>query len=252
MSKNRKSIERVIISKEGLKIKYWSYDEEKEEGQTFFDLYDSEKDSIFYLLRQSCEIEEGVTLRDFCNIVKKDETLKMFIAQYSHCVNIDEWLNQIDEEPPVEDDDPEEEKIEKLFIDRCEEISDFEGKIEIDMSAGFHGKGKNETYSLSGTHLGKYKDVPIELNEELLVYSWNKDEYKEISKGNFYFSLLDVLDTFFWDISFYGSPSDSKIFFEEIKQSIKDIDSGKVELIPWEDVKKNLEEKINKKNDENT
>lgn len=201
------------------------------------------KKTICTHLRSLCEIAEGTTLKDILNAVDKYKFLKFFVSQYSWCWAIDEFHAQVNEEHfDVKEND--EEKIEYLELYWGAEV----WENDFDLHTGFHGIGKEtideltgqkytERYSVSCTPLYEIANLPVKLNKEFKVY---KDFKDVVLEGEHDYTLLEVLDAIYDDISFYGSPAESQQFLEDLKADVEEIKSGKVPLIPMQQVEKQL------------
>ena len=55
-----------------------------------------------------------------------------------------------------------------------------------------------------------------------------------MAKIKYSLTLLDLLDTIYWEISFYGSPSQREETFGELRERMKDIDLK--DTIPFDEI----------------
>jgi len=194
-------------------------------------------DFIWTLLRCECEIAEDVTLLDIFDAVEAEPELKAFISQYSWCHHIDEFHDDAHKE-----NSKEETEVAYLEIHWHPETNSYKGKQSIDLSPSFHGIGKpddDQTYSVSYSPMWKLAHLPVKLNTTVDLYepfNRNKKEQKLIFHGERIFSLLEVLDAIYDDISFMGGPEDNVAFLEEMKDTMEEIKSGKAECVPWKEV----------------
>jgi hypothetical protein len=236
MSKKR-YFEGVEFQSDGLKAIYWS------EQQKIAELI-KPKD-IFGYLRSNCEIAENVTLRQIIDYIKTNKKLIIFISKYSSVKGINKWLKQLDETPPKMDCE-----IHYLEIGWAFDQYDYEDEKYFELSTDFGAKGicgseygcGNEltNMSLSGSHLASFVDYPIKLNKRIEKYIFKSDHSKisdyiglheldpDISRnleyqGEYSFTLLEVLDAFFWDISFYGPPEKAKEFLNDLAEKASKI-----------------------------
>jgi hypothetical protein len=136
----------------------------------------------------------------------------------------------------------------------------FEGSL--DLYTNFHGVGvKQENskdpavsadgriyWSVSCVPMWEIAHLPIKLKKEVKIYENFKDVVLE---GEYSFSLLEVLDAIYDDISFYGSPEQSKQFIEKLNAETEKIKNGEVPLIPYEQVRKELGLENEENSDEN-
>lgn len=219
--------EGVIITKKGLQESVWVSEIQK------YEVIPVDPLMVFSKLRMSCSIEDDVTLLDLINIVDGINHLKLFISQYSWCKAIDEFHAQA-REPQRTDENP----MEYLEVCWSKMVGDFYP------STDFHGFGKeppdyefpNGTglirYSVSYTPLYNLADIPLRLNP--------------VHNGKTrYFTLLEVLDAIYDDISFMGGPQDNIEFLEDMKCAVEEIRNGSVEEVSfkeWEDNFSNSEE----------
>ena len=197
-------------------------------------------------LRCACYIGDGVTLLDIFRTVKNLPPLKEFLCHYSWCWAMDEFMAQIEE--PMREDEP---AIEYMEVYWDFDADKFQGETTCSLSTGFHGigfEGKGEHrhpstnrvhWSCSCTPLYEIADCPVRLNEEVEVREPRDLDDKHpkpmeptLFKAKCCFSLLEVLDAIFDDISFYGGPAEARELIEEINE-IKDA-YGDVEAIPLE------------------
>jgi len=65
-----------------------------------------------------------------------------------------------------------------------------------------------------------------------------------ILTADYSFSLLQILKGIFWELSFHGSPKSRDEQMEKLKKQMDEIERGEAKLIPWEEVKQRLEEKL--------
>jgi|SRR5215831_11058778 len=225
--------EHAKIAKDGI----WSY---KWDG----DLHEYVKRRpkyIWTLLRCACEIEEGVTLRDIFEAVTKLPELKDFISQYAWCRHIDEFHR--DAQKMVLKMEPDPEPLDYLEIYWHASTHTYKKKNSIDLSPGFHGIGKPDDhgftcYSVSYSPMWELAHLPVKLNPEVLIHDpkMREGKAKLLFVGERDFSLLDVLDAIYDDISFMGGPEDNAAFLEEMKDTTEKIKSGELKCVPWEDL----------------
>jgi hypothetical protein len=178
---------------------------------------------IFSVLEDTCEIEEGVTLLDFFRAVEQYEFLKIFIAQYAWCSDIDAFHQQA-EEPFIADEDWVD-NVEYLEVYR---VLKFQAKY-VSNYAGFHGVGRPEDgsdrieyYSMSYSPLNEFANLPLKLNTSVTVFKGY--EGKVVWQGEYRYSVLDVLHAIYDDISFAGGVEDKEDFLDDMKETMKEID----------------------------
>jgi hypothetical protein len=213
------------------------------------------------VLRHECRIAEGTTLRDLFEMVDSYNFLKLFISEYAWCRAIDEFHEEARLEPS-----PDEEPLEYVEVYWHPNIEHFQEKrkhpggtreriksYDFSLNAGFHGvrpviteddkmgdRGDGKIHvSVSHCPVNQIAYVPLRLNEEFKI--WDKPPSNDIilrSKRSY--TLLEVLEAIYWDISFDGSPSQRDAFVEELRGMVDEIKSGRVAGIPMDQVNKQL------------
>jgi hypothetical protein len=192
------------------------------------------KNRIFLHLRDSCEIAKGTTLQNIFDIVDSYKLLKTFISQYSLCKDIEAFHKQAKETPQWEKD---EEKIEYLEIKHTPNTSDYKSKTSYSTHVGFYGVGPTPdkiTYSISYSPMYKLSHLPVKLNKNFIIKepynrkTHNKDNMpKNLVKATTDFSLLEILDGIYWDISFMGGPEENEKFIESMNDRLEAIKKEK-------------------------
>jgi len=220
-------------------------------------------DRVFVVLRKSCNIDAGVTLGDIFRIVDKHDNLKEFLAGYSWCHAIQAFHDQAFE-PPVED---------KSRLTHLEICKFFDTKtaterkkhpgglreriITIDYEEpwnDFIGIGPGEDwdktpvdkmrYSVSYSPMNEIAHLEVKLvhtSEIYPPYSVKQLERNEpLLKKEVWFTLLEVLDAIYWDISWHGTPEGNAEFLADLDCKVSEIESGQLAAIPLEQVEKRL------------
>ena len=165
------------------------------------------KGSVFSYLREHCKIDKGVTLKDLFKIVKRFPELVQFINQYSWANNIEHWMDQAKirtkMSPPSD----------YKYL-RINHICDYDKELENEFGSylGFDIVSKRKdkygpvTYGLGGSIDSHIAGLPLKLDETYRIYDGpTYDNIKFLSKKKF--TLLEVLDAIFWELSFYGKVS---------------------------------------------
>lgn len=109
-------------------------------------------------------------------------------------------------------------------------------------------EGWRQSYAIEFTPVNELRHLPIKIDFGVTIedYRGEKLEYQEAFMRPS-ISLITLLYAIFWELSFCGAPDDRDEKKKEINQSIEDIKSGKSKFIPLEEVKKNIEEKLDQK-----
>lgn len=237
----------VKISKEGLFSFKWDGEKRAYRKRR------AKKASILTLLRSECRIVEGTTLLDIFRVVDKYTLLKLFISQYSWCRSIDEFHAQAEE--PMRSDDSDIDYLEIHWTPKVEEYDktvkhkggtrERHHVVAFDVFVDFIGIGKSgtcthrtdsrERYGVSYSPMYELADYEVKLNHEFSVHKpWNAgdkiSENRELLRSTRSFTLLDVLDAIYYDISFMGGPSDNVAFLEEMKDTMDKIENGEIDV----------------------
>lgn len=227
----------VVLSKSGIWQNKWNSDTREYEKITF------EEDAILRHLRDICRIEEGTTLLDIMKIVEANEVLTMILREYSWCWDIEEFHAQVNEPMrtnPEDEDNGGEEPMTHLEIYWHVVFN----KQDFSIDAEFHGVGPTCNYSVSYSPMYDIADYPVMLNTKFQVRFTPQDEEK-VFEGEREFTLLDVLDAIYWDISFVGGPADNAEFLEEMRSRAdeieRDMEEGGGNIIPFNDTLDELE-----------
>lgn len=99
------------------------------------------------------------------------------------------------------------------------------------------------------TPVNELADVPLRYNPRI-AYP------KELYGGDYHFETEitirfgEFLHAIFWEIGFLGTPGDRNESLQELKRRVDEIESGDAELIPFDDVLKDLKDKISKERED--
>jgi len=210
-------------------------------------------DRILALLSNSCEIDDGVTLKDIFVIVERYPSLVSFMGDYSKCFHINDF-HQTAKEPQAEDTSDSEYVIDYLEIYKSWHVNKYKGKISFSINEEFHGIGHyiketdhhnigdKERISVSYSPMNEIVHYEVKLNPNVSIFkpfdpkNYKQSDERVLIEGETYFTLLEVLNAIYYDISFVGGPEDKEDFLEEMKERVDDIKDGTAELIPMDDV----------------
>ena len=194
-------------------------------------------ETIMFCLRYECIIEDGVTLRHLMQNVAYIEDLCSFIDKYSHAFISD--FNKMLEIQSVEQD----KEIEFLQLSRYVIIYPYQHDDSFHFCGiGHNDKGEEINWMIFGDYIDKIIDKPIILNENVEVVTVDVDETPSevICKYESSFSLFDVLNEIYWEISFHGSPEETAEFRESLASHSREIEDGEARTIPFEEIKRKL------------
>ena len=222
-----------------------------------------EDEYIHCLLSESCEIDTGVTLKDIFSIVERYPSLVSFISKYSSCYHIDDFHKTIND-PLIEDKEEDgcNYVIDYLEVYKRWHVSEYKKEISFSINEDFHGighyikdskdgyskKGDKTPISVSYSPMNELANYEVKLNHHVEVYKPfnhkkpNSHQERVLIEGQVYFTLLEVLNAIYYDISFMGGPEDNKEFLEELNERVEEIDNGTAKLIPMDEILKEDED----------
>ena len=173
------------------------------------------KINILSVLRLRCQIEANVTLGHILKTVDNYQILKKFLTRYSWCDSLEELhAEAFQPYQPPEDD---------VILNHLEiywhgTISDIKG---INCSYGFHAVAANgSTYSISASPLWEVIDLPVNLKEDFLLINKSNGNLTPCKQA---YTLLEVLDAIYDDLSFHGGPENKRRFVKEMKSEVEKI-----------------------------
>jgi hypothetical protein len=234
----------LMLTKEGrLLHKKWNYVEEIAEGH--YDVYDVTDDPYEHLDAQ-IEIEYGATLDHLFNIVSKEVDILNVIYRTSWIKPfIEHWQTVKKDYVPL----PHEfhpDNVEYVELYWHYEMDD--GYIGWNDMPQFHGIGwelKEDKWEKWDKDAPTYKagyripwgidfmplneilHLPIRLNEAFIVYPDMKDwkpNTPPLFEAKKKFTLGNVIEGTFWELSFYGSPEDKAAQKEHLDGIMDDLD----------------------------
>lgn len=229
---------KVVIKKEGF------YGIDYDENPSDREIKITE-DNFINAFRFDCEIEKDVTLRDIMIQVAMIEPFCNFISKYCFC-NVDSYHKYLT--CPKQ----KHESIEEIVIELSVEINKSqlpfkrEHDIDVDFNWGVSGMGvakegdclakKGEKQRFTLTEFPEIIDSPVIISENCDLFETDKNGKCKVSPINpVPVSFLEVISGLYYEISFHGSPEQTKDFFESLYEEIdereKTIDSGGENLI---------------------
>src|SRR5581483_34510 len=206
----------IFITKHGFRREKW-------DGEIRQNVEVPIKD-IVHELRVACEIEQGVTLGDIFKAVSQHELLMYVIGSFAWCRP--EAFHKEAEKPAVPSD------LHFIELVKHIEIDQFGADAHVDV----HGVGPNDSgeivnnWSIELTPVNELASVPVRLDPNVKVLK----DYQEIASAPSCFSLFEVLQEIYFEISFHGSPQDRQEFADEMALRVKEIKSGEAKLVPFD------------------
>lgn len=176
-------------------------------------------------LQSNIEFEDGVTFGDLFNAVKEHDVLVEVMKHVAICYDIEEFHTQA-KLPPIQSDFSHIEFQWHIYL------SDV-----IDLTCDWVGIGNDgESYSISFEPMNVLAALPIKLVEATNIKTTVIKTGNQDIETRKYFTLLDILTLVYAEISFHGSPEATAKVKEELIEMGKDIEAGRVQVIPidWE------------------
>ena len=245
--------EKVTLTPDGLMVSRWNGETRENDEE----LMEENCPTVLSHLRTYCEIDPDTTIWHIMDFVRKNEALTFFISQYTWTNSIDEFHAELDKPAVIDEND----KMDHLEIYWSADYHKSKKYTSFGMSAGFHGVGlplkaedqeaanaENgydlpvgfiERYSVSASPINQFAHLKLTLNTDVNVYRlkrYPKTDNIKILSSECEFSLLDILDAIYFDISFHGPPSQRDEFIDEMRGRIEEIDLGIVETRPMDEV----------------
>lgn len=196
-----------------------------------------EAEDVTSLLSNEIRLEGRVTLQSVLEALHLDVNSKV-LSKLLNC-NLTKLYQEMTEKPP--------DKVSALsYIEVSQSFELFkesEHKPWMNIMLTCSGRKVDEVvqYAIDLCPVAEISNLPIVLNDngKLIVLG---AEYKEMEIHDFSctFTFYQMLSAIIDELSFFGSDSKKKEVLEGLEQQVADIESGKVELIPWEEVKKKL------------
>ena len=116
------------------------------------------------------------------------------------------------------------------YIELCWQFENYDGELEI--YPHLHGISNKEdiTYALDFVSLNNIKDYTIKLNNNFYYSDYakilkgeNEKEYVKKYLGDKSFTLFEIFECIFNEISFHGGPQDKKEMLEELQDEVEEL-----------------------------
>lgn len=183
-------------------------------------------DEITYYLSDNVELGESVTFKRLFEIVsgnlqKFNEIFYSSLGGYP----LEPYLQEIENNPT--------ETIESDYLEIHWLCDKYENELNICPS--LHGISIKEemSYALDFTSLNNLKNCNVRINKNVEFYDFkkSKDKKEEIIKpeeflvnlGDKEFTLFELFNAIFYEISFHGGPQDKKERYNEMEESMDEI-----------------------------
>lgn len=247
--------EKVTLTPDGLVVLRWNSETREHDEE----LMEEDDIAVISHLRTYCEIDPDTTIWHIMDFVRKNEILSMFISQYAWCNSIDEFHAELDKTAIIDENDGMDHFEIRWDVDyhKSDSFTSFglspsfigvglpitEENQAAKSEDASHPRGDlpigfTETYSVSASPLNTFTHLKLVLNTDVNVYRLKrhpKTENIKILTSECKFSLLDILDAIYFDISFHGPPDQRDEFIDEMRSRMEEIDNGTIETRPIED-----------------
>ena len=194
-------------------------------------------EEIVNFLSDNVELGESVTFKRLFeivsgNLLKFNEIFYSALGGYT----LEPYLQEIENNP---NETNEFDYLEAHWF--CDKYDD-----ELNICPSLHGVSTKDeiTYALDFTSLNNLKDCNVKINEAVDIYDYSKvkDKGEEvidakdftINLGNKAFTLFELFNGIFYEISFHGGPQEKKErevemmdSIDEVKENLEDYDSEK-------------------------
>jgi hypothetical protein len=189
------------------------------------------RSALMSILRDYVKMDGVITLRDLFSIC---EPIKEFISEYSQ-IDYDAYSRELIK--PVDWAQKESCPIDHIEIRWTSSyfkeynkfgISTDAHGVNSSISIEEHGvwneeeqQAKSRFWAIDAQAVNNIADLPIRINSEVIIeelesgdiiHKWKKD-----------FSLLDLIDAVFYEISFFGLPEDRDAFIHGLEESVEEI-----------------------------
>jgi hypothetical protein len=177
--------------------------------------------TILRQLRCACEIAPNTTLLDIFNGLDQDPVLRGLIGMYTWNSHIKGFHEQ--SRLPRLAENPDENELISLIISFRVNIRSEPDSRGVQCDSDLSAMSSDGTrYSISCSPMNSVAHLPV-LLEKAEVYM----DHKLIGSYPYCYSLLEVLDAIYFDIGFYGGPSENDALREELKVAVDEINSGR-------------------------
>jgi hypothetical protein len=96
------------------------------------------------------------------------------------------------------------------------------------------------TYAIELTPLNELRHLPITIDPTMCVACSDDPGRTPLEIPAPRVTLLQLLYALFWEFSFFGTPAKRDMQMAELKETVRQIESGEVQTIPWDQVKEEL------------
>lgn len=196
--------------------------------------------NIIKFLSDDVELGETVTFKRLFDIVA-DNLIEFNEIYFSSLggYSLEPFLQEIQNNPT--------EIIESEYL----EINWYCDKYEnnLSMIPSMHGVStkKSDIYALDFVSLNNIKDLIVKINNSVEIFDLNNSDGKiqNLNLGNKAFTLFDLFNAIFYEISFHGGPQDKKEIWSDLEESIEKVENNEIkkEIFSFENLLEELDAK---------
>lgn len=218
---------------------------------------EEEIDSLLPYLNSAIKLSPETTFGDFWKFVEIDQDIYSLIFNHSlggH--NLSVYSEQIKKPGRDRTDENPNNSIHHLFVGWGAESNTYDGKKNFHLFPDFGGWGKHTddngeiydtSFAVEFTPVNDLKDYVLFLKEEIECEICDLDsnsprERETINLGAKEFTVYDVLNGIFHEMTFVGYPDEQVNRMQELDQSVAEAKANLENLIPFEDIIKELDE----------
>ena len=227
------------------------------DGELFIrnDHYDKDQGKIkvdqfeVWMLGESIQVR-NTTYGQFWSLIEPHMNIWNGIfkaATYGNDLNA--WVGQMDK--PYKKDDC---KIDYIYVSRLLEKNEFEGDVTLEVSSDFGGYGMSENMNGDGEYPTSFgiefglqsfaKDLPFYIDESFNIWDETLPIDQNTSVEEYYidrgarqtWTLWDVLNTIFFEITFNGSPEQGEELMDDLNKMVEQYKNGDLETYHIEDL----------------
>jgi hypothetical protein len=200
------------------------------------------EENIINFLSEEVELGESVTFKRLFDIVSHnfEEFNEIFFSSLGG-YPLDPYLQEIENDQT--------EKYESDYLEIYWHCDRYEN--ELTMEPSLHGVSNktNDRYAMDFVSLNNLKNYNVRINRKVELFDYNKFKDKDEENTRLYigdksFTLFELYDCIFSEISFFGGPQDKTEKFKELEESIieveKDLDESS-NLINFEEMIDNID-----------
>jgi len=171
-----------------------------------------------------CELGEEVTLKHIFELVANHQALKALISIYSTCQHINAYhaLARVATEKTTD--------LHYLEISDVAEIWTRKKRTWANLGyPDFHGIGDtvdgNDGYAIEFTPVNEIVNLPIRIKKEFRIIRYGEQVIRPtvLFKGKRKYTLLEILDVIYDEISFHGTPSKAATFLGDLTEQVRKI-----------------------------